>query len=108
MPIGSEPPAVVAALDLAAVEMAGRQWHAAMRADVAQRENRAVAVAPNEDWFAQHDPRENPAAPQQPARRRVVPGLAQRRRAVLRFRHGNLSVRPFEPPAVRAPQDEGL
>src|SRR5258708_7732764 len=77
---------MVAALDLAAVESTRRQRHGAMRADVAQRENRAVAAAPNEDRLAEHDAREDPAAPQPPARRRVIPGLAQRRRAVLHAR----------------------
>src|SRR6266851_5605536 len=77
---------MVAALDLAAVESTRRQRHAAMRADVAQRENRAVAAAPNEDRLAEHDTREDPAAPQLPTRRRVVPSLAQRRRAVLHVR----------------------
>src|SRR5580704_15767416 len=83
MPVGLEAPAVIAAFDLAAVEMADRQGHAAMRADVAQREDGAVAVPPEHDRLAEHRAGEQLSPPQPPARRRVIPGLAQRRRAVL-------------------------
>src|SRR5207302_6193912 len=48
-PIGRKAPAVIAAFDLAAVELAGRERHAAVWADVAQREDGAVPVPPEED-----------------------------------------------------------
>src|SRR3954452_9160117 len=83
MPVGPEAPAVIAAFDLAAVEAALRQRHAAMRADVAQREDLAGAVAADQHRLAEHLVPEHPAAPNRPARRRVIPGLAQRRRAIL-------------------------
>src|SRR4051812_50131460 len=82
MPVGPEAPAVIAAFDLAAVEAALRQRHAAMRADVAQGEDLADAVAADQHRLAEHLAPEHPAAPDRPARRRVIPGLPQRRPAV--------------------------
>ena len=75
-PIGRKAPAVIAAFDLAAVELAGRERHAAVWADVAQREDGAALVTPDHDRLAQHDPGEQPARPQLPPGHGVIPGLA--------------------------------
>src|SRR5208282_2804808 len=48
-PAGVEPPAVIAALDLVAVEAASGEPHAAMRAEVAQRKGHTARVAANQD-----------------------------------------------------------
>ncbi len=61
-PAGVEAPAVIAALDLAPVEIAGAERHAAMRADVAQRERRAGGVAADQHRLAQHHLRHHRAA----------------------------------------------
>ena len=83
LPAGVEAPAVIAALDLAPVETAGAEPHAAMRAHIAQRERHAGGVAADQHRLAehhlgQHRPRFQPSPGD-----RVVPRLAQRRGAVL-------------------------
>ena len=75
-PIGRKAPAVIAAFDLATVELAGRERHAAVWADVAQREDGAALVTPDHDRLAQHDAGEQPARPQLPPGHGVIPGLA--------------------------------
>src|SRR5438105_4164469 len=85
-PVRHKAPAVIAAFDLAAVELAGRERHAAVWADVAQREDGAALVTPDHDRLAQHDAGEQPARPQLPPGHGVIPGLAQRRCRILHAR----------------------
>ncbi len=80
--LGIEAPAVIAALDLAPVEPALGQRHAAMRADVTQREHAAVGRPADQQRLAQDGLGQRAAARQLAAGQGVVPDLAQRRRAV--------------------------
>ena len=82
-----EAPAVVAALDLAPVEAAEAQGDAAMRADVAQREDGSVGAAAEQQRLAQQRLRPHAPAPEHRAGEREVPHLSQRRGAV-RFHDG--------------------
>src|SRR6185312_1044702 len=81
-PAAVEAPAVIAALDLAAVEAAEAQRDAAMRAYVAEREDGAVAAAAEQQRFAQQRLRHHAPAPERRARQGEIPHLPQRRGAV--------------------------
>ena len=79
-----EPPAVIAAFDLAPVEIARAERHAAVRTEIAQRERHAGLVAADQDRLAEHQLRHHGPAPQTAARQRIIPGLAQWRGGVAR------------------------
>src|SRR3979490_1439691 len=105
MPVRREPPAVVAALDLASVEISGRQGHAAMRADVAQGEDGTLALAPEQDRLPQHRAPGQLAPPPPPApraRRSRRVGLPRDiARAVIR-RNGGAPSEGYPPAAAPA------
>src|SRR5579871_2022304 len=83
-PGGVEPPAVIAAFDLASVEPPGRKRHAAMRTNVAQGKDRAVGVAADQQRFAEHDLGPHLSRFEPGGRTGIVPCLAQRRGVLLR------------------------
>ena len=72
-PLSIEASAVIAALDLAAIEGAGRQRNTTMRADVAQGEGVTVGVAGDQDRFAQQCLRDHRPPFQQVAPLREIP-----------------------------------
>jgi hypothetical protein len=90
-PAAVEAPAVIAALDLAAVEAAAAQRNAAMRADVSEREGRAVIAAAEQQRLAEQRLRHHAPAPERRARQGEIPHLPQRRGAVHIHAGGDIS-----------------
>src|SRR5262249_35755001 len=78
-----ETPAVIAAFDLGSIEPAIAQRDAAMRANVAQGEDRPVAGAAQEQRLAEQRLGQSLAAPQPLAGDGEVPHLPKRRAAVI-------------------------
>ncbi len=77
-----ETPAVIAALDLLAIEFAVGEWHRAVRADIAQRERPSVIAASENDGFAQQRLRDHSSWLQRRGRERIVPKIAQQDRVL--------------------------